>query len=140
MKYNIENISNYDFNSDKEENNLELKENSFINKSNLIKKEYENINKIDKDNNIDFKYKGFTYLKSILNNTTYNDKNKKEISYIRYSPESIKIKLNPINNLPKAKRIKRENYYDYIKPIKKNNYFMKKEGYVNNTLIIEEYE
>ena len=140
MKYNIENNSNYDFNSDKEENNLELKENSFINKSNLIKKEYENINKIDKDNNIDFKYKGFTYLKSILNNTTYNDKNKKEISYIRYSPESIKIKLNPINNLPKEKRIKRENYYDYIKPIKKNNYFMKKEGYVNNTLIIEEYE
>ena len=140
MKYNIENISNYDFNSDKEENNLELKENSFINKSNLIKKEYENINKIDKDNNIDFKYKGFTYLKYILNNTTYNDKNKKEISYIRYSPESIKIKLNPINNLPKEKRIKRENYYDYIKPIKKNNYFMKKEGYVNNTLIIEEYE
>ena len=140
MKYNIENISNYDFNSDKEENNLELKENSFINKSNLIKKEYENINKIDKDNNIDFKYKGFTYLKSILNNTTYNDKNKKEISYIRYSPESIKIKLNPINNLPKEKRIKRENYYDYIKPIKKNNYFMKKEGYVNNTLIIEEYK
>ena len=140
MKYNIENISNYDLNSDKEENNLELKENSFINKSNLIKKEYENINKIDKDNNIDFKYKGFTYLKSILNNTTYNDKNKKEISYIRYSPESIKIKLNPINNLPKEKRIKRENYYDYIKPIKKNNYFMKKEGYVNNTLIIEEYE
>ena len=140
MKYNIENISNYDFNSDKEENNLELKENSFINKSNLIKKEYENINNIDKDNNIDFKYKGFTYLKSILDNTTYNDKNKKEISYIRYSPESIKIKLNPINNLPKEKRIKRENYYDYIKPIKKNNYFMKKEGYVNNTLIIEEYE
>jgi hypothetical protein len=140
MKYNIENISNYDFNSDKEENNLELKENSFINKSNLIKKEYEKINNIDKDNNIDFKYKGFTYLKSILNNTTYNDKNKKEISYIRYSPESIKIKLNPINNLPKEKRIKRENYYDYIKPIKKNNYFMKKEGYVNNTLIIEEYE
>ena len=140
MKYNIENISNYDFNSDKEENNLELKENSFINKSNLIKKEYEKINNIDKDNNIDFKYKGFTYLKSILDNTTYNDKNKKEISYIRYSPESIKIKLNPINNLPKEKRIKRENYYDYIKPIKKNNYFMKKEGYVNNTLIIEEYE
>ena len=140
MKYNIENISNYDFNLDKEENNLELKENSFINKSNLIKKEYEKINNIDKDNNIDFKYKGFTYLKSILNNTTYNDKNKKEISYIRYSPESIKIKLNPINNLPKEKRIKRENYYDYIKPIKKNNYFMKKEGYVNNTLIIEEYE
>ena len=140
MKYNIENISNYDFNSDKEDNNLELKENSFINKSNLIKKEYEKINNIDKDNNIDFKYKGFTYLKSILNNTTYNDKNKKEISYIRYSPESIKIKLNPINNLPKEKRIKRENYYDYIKPIKKNNYFMKKEGYVNNTLIIEEYE
>ena len=140
MKYNIENISNYDFNSDKEENKLELKENSFINKSNLIKKEYEKINNIDKDNNIDFKYKGFTYLKSILNNTTYNDKNKKEISYIRYSPESIKIKLNPINNLPKEKRIKRENYYDYIKPIKKNKYFMKKEGYVNNTLIIEEYE
>ena len=140
MKYNIENISNDDFNLDKEENNLELKENLFIEKSNLIKKEYEKLNKIDKDNNIDFKYKGFTYLKSILNNTTYNDKNKKEISYIRYSPESIKIKLNPINNLPKEKRIKRENYYDYIKPIKKNNYFMKKEGYVNNTLIIEEYE
>ena len=140
MKYNIENISNDDFNLDKEENNLELKENLFIDKSNLIKKEYEKLNKIDKDNNIDFKYKGFTYLKSILNNTTYNDKNKKEISYIRYSPESIKIKLNPINNLPKEKRIKRENYYDYIKPIKKNNYFMKKEGYVNNTLIIEEYE
>ena len=140
MKYNIENISNYDFNSDKEENNLELKENLFIDKSNIIKKEYEKLNKIDKDNNIDFKYKGFTYLKSILNNTTYNDKNKKEISYIRYSPESIKIKLNPINNLPKEKRIKREYYYDYIKPKKKNNYFMKKEGYVNNTLIIEEYE
>jgi len=140
MKYNIENISNDDFNLDKEENNLELKENLFIDKSNLIKKEYEKLNKIDKDNNIDFKYKGFTYLKSILNYTTYNDKNKKEISYIRYSPESIKIKLNPINNLPKEKRIKRENYYDYIKPIKKNNYFMKKEGYVNNTLIIEEYE
>jgi hypothetical protein len=140
MKYNLENISNDDFNLDKEENNLELKENLFIDKSNIIKKEYEKLNKIDKDNNIDFKYKGFTYLKSILNNTTYNDKNKKEISYIRYSPESIKIKLNPINNLPKEKRIKRENYYDYIKPIKKNNYFMKKEGYVNNTLIIEEYE
>jgi len=140
MKYNIENISNDDFNLDKEENNLELKENLFIEKSNLIKKEYEKLNKIDKDNNIDFKYKGFTYLKSILDNTTYNDKNKKEISYIRYSPESIKIKINPINNLPKEKRIKRENYYDYIKPIKKNNYFMKKEGYVNNTLIIEEYE
>ena len=140
MKYNLENISNDDFNLDKEENNLELKENLFIDKSNIIKKEYEKLNKIDKDNNIDFKYKGFTYLKSILNNTTYNDKNKKEISYIRYSPESIKIKLNPINNLPKEKRIKREYYYDYIKPIKKNNYFMKKEGYVNNTLIIEEYE
>jgi hypothetical protein len=140
MKYNLENISNDDFNLDKEENNLELKENLFIDKSNIIKKEYEKLNKIDKDNNIDFKYKGFTYLKSILNNTTYNDKNKKEISYIRYSPESIKIKLNPINNLPKEKRIKRENYYDYIKPIKKNKYFMKKEGYVNNTLIIEEYE
>ena len=140
MKYNLENISNDDFNLDKEENNLELKENLFIDKSNIIKKEYEKLNKIDKDNNIDYKYKGFTYLKSILNNTTYNDKNKKEISYIRYSPESIKIKLNPINNLPKEKRIKREYYYDYIKPKKKNNYFMKKEGYVNNTLIIEEYE
>ena len=140
MKFNLENISNYDLNFDKEENNQELKEDLFINKSNLIKKEYEKLNKIDKDNNIDFKYKGFTYLKSILNITTYNDKNRKEISYKRNSPESIKIKLNPINNIPKEKRIKRENYYDYIKPIKKNKYYMKKEGYVNNTLIIEEYE